>query len=168
MKIRQNVVFSDVFSIFYNLLNNHVVDPLTRNKQWICSSFPEEDIAEGKVKYPIIIIEPPDMSWEQLTQTKSKNLIEVRFSAFSTMMDQADSLLNKINGTMDHFRWDLKVDNGIDFLNLTDTDTDFTLRGGTRAHERLATYTMQNIFRSGLAKVSKSNTLNSNGEIVGA
>lgn len=168
MSIKQHVVFSDVFTIFYNLLNNHVVDPLSRNKQWIFSSFPEEDIAEKKVKYPIIIIEPPDMAWDQLTQTKSKNLMEVRFSAFSTRMEQADSLLNQINSTMDHFKWNLKVDDGIDFLNLASTDTDFTLRGGTRAHERLATYTMQNIYRSGLAKISVSNTLNSNAEIAAA
>ena len=168
MTLNQHTIFSNVFTVFYNLLNKNVVDPSSRNKQWIFSSFPEEDISADKIKYPIIIIEPPDMAWEQFTQTKSKNLIEVRFSAFSTRMDQADSILNQINATMDHFKWDLKVDEGIDFLNLASTDTDFTLRGGTRAHERLATYTMENIFRSGLAKLSRSNTINSNVVIASA
>ena len=166
MTLNQHTIFSNVFTVFYNLLNKHVVDPSSRNKQWIYSSFPEEDISGSKVKYPIIIIEPANMSWEQFTQTKSWNLIELKFEAYSKMMDQADSLLDKINGTIDHFKWDLKTDEKIDFLNLAATDTDFTLRGGTRAHIRSATYNMRNAFRSGLAKLTRSSAVNSNGEIV--
>ena len=127
MAIKEYVVFSDMFSVFYNLLNTYVVDPLSRGKQWIFSSFPEEDISEGKVKYPILIIEPPNMSWTQFTQTKSTNTTEIVFSAFSTRMEQADSLLNQINSAIESHKWDLKVDEGIDFLNLNATDTDFTL-----------------------------------------
>lgn len=165
MAINQHTVFSNVFTIFYNLLNKHIVDPSSRNKQWIYSSFPEEDISKAKVQYPIIIIEPANMSWEQFTQTKSWNLIDLTVEAYSKRMDQADSLLNQINSTLDHFKWDLKTDEKIDFLNLTGTDTDFTLRGGTRAHIRSATYNMRNAFRSGLAKLTKSSAINSNGKI---
>ena len=168
MAINQHTVFSNVFTVFYNLLNTNVVDPSSRGKQWIYSSFPEEDISNDKVKYPIIIIEPANMSWEQFTQTKSWNMIDLTIEAYSKMMDQADSLLGQINSTLDHFKWDLKVDEKIDFLNLTATDTDFTLRGGTRAHIRSATYNMRNAFRSGLAKLSRFNTINSNGQIAAA
>lgn len=169
MAIKQHTVFSDVYTVFYNLLNKFIIDPSSRGKQWIFSSFPEEDIVtkdlKKKVNYPILIIEPANMSWEQFTQAKVWNMIEITFEAYSTMSIQADSLLNQINGTIDGQRWNLKVDEGLDFLNLIGTDTDFTLRGGTRAHVRSATYTMRNAFRSGLAKLLRSNTINSNAEI---
>ena len=165
MAIAQHTVFPNVFNVFYNLLNKHISDPLNRGSQWIFASFPEEDISKGKVKYPILIIEPPDMSWETLTQTKSTNMIEIIFSAYSTKMAQADSLLTQINSVVDSNRWALKNDDGLSFVNLTGTSTDFVLRGGTRAHIRIATYSMQNIFVNGLAKVSRSATINSSGVI---
>jgi hypothetical protein len=165
MTLPQSKIFSDVFSAFYNTLNSHVTDPLSRDSQWIFSSFPEEDISKQKVKYPVIIIEPAKMTWETFTQTKNWNMIEMSFSAYSLQMIQADSLLDQINDAIDHYRNDLKNTYNLSFIKLTGTDTDFTLRGAARAHIRSVTYTMQRAFTTGLAKGIATKTINSNAVI---
>jgi len=165
MSVTQTNVFPDVFRTFYDLINSYVADPLDRNKQWIFSSFPEEDIAEGKVKYPIIIIEPADMAWETLTMLKNWNMIELTLNAYSTRLDQADSLLAQINSTLDAQRNNLKCEANIHFLKLERTSTDFSMMGGTRTHVRTAMYSMRNPFVTGLAKVSRSTTTTSDAVI---
>jgi hypothetical protein len=165
MTLPQNKIFSDVFSAFYTIINGHVIDPLSRNSQYIFSSFPEEDISEGKVKYPIIIIDPAKMTWETFTQTKNWNMIEISFSAYSTQMIQADSLLNQINDAIDHHRNDLKNTYGLSFLKLTGTDTDFSMRGGQRTHVRSLAYTAQRAFTTGLAKGTAAKTITCNARI---
>jgi len=165
MTIYQHTVFSNVFTIFYNLINNYVPDPLSRNTKWIFAEFPESDVAESKVKYPIIIIEPANITWEKFTQTRQWNMIDIKFSVYSKQMIQADSLLNQINSIMDHNRNLLRNDDGLSFINLEDTDTDFELRAGTRIHIRSARYSMKSAFISGISKIAISKTINSNGEI---
>jgi len=130
------------------------------------NSFPEADIIEGKIKYPIIIIEPVNMSWEQFTFTKKKSTIELIYNIYSTRMDQADSLLTKIVSVMDQNTMRLKWDNNLDFINLVDTDTGFEMRGGTRAHVRSANFSMEYIFKSGLGLTRRKPTINSNTVIV--
>lgn len=161
MVVNQNTLFPDLFSVFYNLLNTYVTDPLGRGTQWIFSQFPDIDIAEGKVKYPIIIVDPADCSWETLTVTKKWNMIDLRFIVFSMQMSQADSLLANIHFNLDYRATNLKYDEGLDFLMLTGTGTGFDQRGGLNIHSRFATYTMQQAFKSGIGKVSISNTLTS-------
>ena len=161
----QETVFSDVFQAIYSVINDNVADPLGFRSKWIFSSFPEEDIAEGSIKYPIIIIEPANMSWEKLTMTKAWNMIDITIEAYSTRMIEADSLLNKINISIDQHRAELKNDNNLHFINLDRTDTDFTLRGGTRAHIRIAMYKMQKPFVTGLAKGTLSKTITSSAEL---
>jgi len=129
------------------------------------NSFPEEDLIDKKVKYPVIIIEPAKMTWETFTQTKNWNMIEISISAYSLQMIQADSLLNQINDAINSYRNDLKNTYNLSFIKLTGTDTDFTLRGAARAHIRSVTYTMQRAFTTGLAKGNSDKTLNSNARI---
>jgi hypothetical protein len=127
---------------------------------------PEREIAENKIKYPIIIIEPVDASsWTRLTMTKTTMPLDITISAYSTRMVQADSLLNQIVSVIDANRQSLKWDEGLHFLNLDNTSTDFDLRGGTRAHVRVANYSFEYIFKDGLSKAESTKTINSNGEI---
>jgi hypothetical protein len=130
------------------------------------NSYPEQDLAENKLKYPVIIIEPVDASsWTRLTMDKTTMPLSISISAYSTRMIQADELLCQIASVIDSNRATLKWDEGLHFLNLQDTTTDFDLRGGTRAHVRSATYTFDYIFKDGLSKETASKTINSAGEI---
>jgi len=166
MVVKNISVFSDVYRVFYNLINSNVSDPSSRNKQWIFSSFPMQDLANSKLTYPIIIIEPADGStWVRLTQTKTKMPLAIRINAYSTQMVQADSMLCDINAVIDNNRYELKYDEGLDFVTLEGTDTDFDLRGGTRAHVRSAEYSMQFIFKDGLSKGTDTKTIASSGVI---
>jgi len=166
MVVKNISVFSDVYRVFYNLINSNVSDPSSRNKQWIFSSFPMQDLANSKLTYPIIIIEPADGStWVRLTQTKTKMPLAIRINAYSTQMVQADSMLCDINAVIDNNRYELKYDEGLDFVTLEGTDTDFDLRGGTRAHVRAAEYSMQFIFKDGLSKGTNTKTIASSGVI---
>jgi CII-binding regulator of phage lambda lysogenization HflD len=152
MGVTQPSVFPDVFKAFYNLLNTYISDPLDRTTQWIFSSNPYEDLEEGKVKFPILIIEPADMSWEIFTITKKWNVIKLRISAYSTQMAQADQLLSKIAYTINYFALNLKYEQGLDFVLLTETETNFELFGGTRSHIRTGTFSMRNAWASGIGK----------------
>jgi hypothetical protein len=80
-------------------------------------------------------------------------------------MVQADSLLCNINAVIDSHRLNLKYEEGLDFVILESTDTDFDLRGGTRVHVRSATYSMQFIYTDGLSKGTNSKTITSKGSI---
>ena len=160
-------VFSDVYAIFYNLINTQVTDPSNRNKQWLFSSFPEEDLANDKLTFPIIIIEPADGgTLERVTQTKTRIPLVIRINVYSARMVQADSLLCNVNAVIDNNRINLKYTEGLDFVILEGTDTDFDIRGGTRAHVRSATYSMQFIYKDGLSKGTNAKTINSSGEII--
>jgi len=159
MSVTQQTVFPNVFSAFYNTINDNIPDPSNRNIQWIFSSFPEEDIGTDKLKYPIIVIEPADMSWAQFTQTKAKNMITIAIVCYSTRMEQADSLLSKCCMAVESKRLTLKYKEGLDFLKLESTGTDFDLRGALRAHSRNANFSMQNIFKTSLNKMTKTTTL---------
>jgi len=167
MPVNSVSIFSDVYRVFYNLINNHISDPSSRNIQWIFSSTPERELAENKLKYPIIIIEPVDAnSWTRLTMTKTEMPLSINISAYSTRMVQADSLLNQIVAVIDANRLvTLKGDEGLHNLNLDSTSTDFDLRGGTRAHVRTANYSFDYIFKDGLSKGVTNKTISSDGEI---
>lgn len=166
MAVDQQTIFPDIFRTFYNLINNYVADPLTRDKQWIFSQFPDEDISEGKIKYPIIIIDPADMSWERLTMTKKWNMIQLQITVYSTSLSQADSLLTQINSRIDQQAAALKYGSCIDFVSLDSTDTGHDISGGSRVHNRSATYTMQYAFKSGIGTNTNSSTINSDMVIV--
>jgi hypothetical protein len=161
MGVTQPTIFPDVFKVFYNLLNNHIADPLNRGDQWIFSSNPYEDLEEGKVKFPVIIIEPADISWDKLTILKKWNNIKLIISAYSTQMSQADQLLTKIAYTINYFALNLKYEQGLDFILLSDTSTDYEYYGGTRSHVRSATFSMKNAWISGMAKRASLSSINS-------
>jgi len=166
MAIESISIFSDVYRVFYNLINNNIPDPSSRNKQWVFSEFPEQDLAENKLKYPIIIIEPADASsWTRLTMTKTVMPLTISISAYSSRMVQADTLLCNIVSVIDSNRLLLKGDEGLNFLMLEDTDTDFELRGGTRAHIRTASYSFEYTFKDGLSKGINTKIIASDGEI---
>lgn len=152
MAVSQPTVFPDVFKTFYTLLNTYVPDPLDRKSQWIFSSNPYEDLDEGKIKFPVIVIEPVNMNWGILTITKKWNVMSLKISAFSTQMAQADQLLSKICYVVNYFALNLKYESGLDFVMLTDTSAEYDLYGGTRVHVRNAGFSMRNAFKSGIGK----------------
>jgi len=157
---------TDTYQKFYNLLSVQLTDPLSRSgpTKWIFSSYPEEDILEGAITYPIIIIEPADMLSEPHTQTKDKAMLNVGIEVHSNKMIQADQILTQLISILDNFREDLK-DQGLDKIQLENTSTDFHLQGGSRVHVRMVNYNMQHIFISGKSTIRTQKTLTSSAVI---
>ena len=171
MGVAPNKIFSSTFSLLYNLLNSHVTDPIaaSRNKtqgstKWIFASFPDADITDAKIKYPILIIEPANSSFLNWTFTKNVANMMLGFTAYSLSMEQADSIFDACISTMDAQRPYLKA-NGLTQLLLTGTTSDFIAHNGTKVHFRSATYTAQFYFKHGLSKKTETQTLTSGGVI---
>jgi len=55
MTINLSTIRSNIFADFYSVINSNVLDPLTRNKQWIFSTMPDIK-ASNFIGFPIIII----------------------------------------------------------------------------------------------------------------
>jgi hypothetical protein len=172
MSVAPNKIFSSTFSLLYNLLNSQVTDPIaaSRNKtqgssKWIFASFPDADITDAKIKYPILIIEPANSSFLNWTFTKNIANMMLGFTVYSLSMEQADSAFDACVSTMDAQRPYLKA-NGLTQLILTGTTSDFIAHNGTKVHFRSATYTAQFYFKHGLSKKTETATLSSGGEIV--
>lgn len=166
--INQTTVFSDVFRAFLTLLNNHIVDPISstrKTSKWIFSSYPDADIMEGVVKYPIIIIEPAEMSWDDFTLTRKWNMITVVIDVYSTSSEQADNLLQQINATIDQNLTNLRDSYMLRKIMLTNTDSNYIIHGGTKVHIRSATYTMRNAFTSGITKLEAKKIIASNAQV---
>jgi len=169
--VSSNKVYSDLFKIFYDIFNTYMADPASEprnpgsSRQFIFSSYPEADIDENRVKYPLIIIEPADMKNEPFTQVKKKATIDLDIKCYDTRMDKTDSMISNVFAIMDDQIWNLKNKQNIHFLQLTGTDTTWDWHNGQRVHCRKATYSMVWIYTSGLAKGSKQTALHSNAVI---
>ena len=158
MAVSPNRLFSSIFSTMYNLFNTYVTDPASSNRntsrgssKWIFASFPDADIQDSKIKYPLIVIDPIDTSYEDWTLTKNKVTITFTFSIYSLTMQQADEILDDCVAIIDSQRTYLR-DFSLRQVTLMNTSTDFLTHGGARVHVRTATYNMTYYFTSGIAK----------------
>jgi hypothetical protein len=170
MAVSPNSILPNVFKTFYDLISENYPDPSTtaRNPsctQFIFSSYPEADIDDNRVKFPLIIIEPADMKNEPFTQTKKKSDIDLTIRCFDTRMEMADKMLNRILTILDSNIWYLKNQKNLHYLTVDNTDTDWYYRQGTRVHIRYADISMQYIYPSGLGLSAKQKTLVSNARI---
>ena len=171
MAVAQTTLFSSSFSVIYNLLNSNVVDPIssTRNAspstKWIFSAYPAADIELGKIKYPIIIIEPIDASWENFTFTKNMTSLGISITIYSNTASRLDSIFDSVNAVMDAKRQYLKTQN-ITEVKLDSSSTDFVMHGGVRVHYRNANYSGKFYSKSGLAKATKSATTLSSSAVI--
>ena len=171
MAVAPTQIFSGVFSVVYNLINSYVTDPnaSTRNQtqgstKWVFSAFPDADIENAKIKYPIIVIEPANASWTNWTLTKNIAPIIISFTVYATNMSVADGIFDQCNAVMDSQRTYL-CSQGLHEVLLNLTDSDFVMRGGTRVHFRNATYNAVYRFSSGIAKSTHSSTIASDAVI---
>jgi len=173
MTIDNHQVFSDTFEAFWTLLNKKVIDPEASNRkqsytQWVFSSDPDEDIAQGKIIYPILIISPVEGSNKPFTVTKNQNNLAIDIAVYHTKMSVADQLFENVCTVIDSYRRDLRREHGLSFITLEGSRTGTPYRGGTKVHERIATFIMRKTTKSGLSKITYSQTIASNAVIAAA
>ena len=163
MSVTQKTLNSDIFSIFYNMLDSKLTDPLSssRNK-WIFSVFPESNI--NTIGYPIIIISPADTRHDYFTIAQKKDIITIRIEVYATAMVTADELLSDINFEIENYIPDLRCNNLFDIMQ-GETYTSFETRGGTRAHIRGTIWNMKMTFPKGANLRPKIEEINASGRI---
>ena len=171
MAVSPNSVFSNVFKAFYDVLNSKIADPVPNTRQadqsaqWIYSSYPEADLDENRIHLPLMIIEPADISTLPFTQIKKRGTVDVAIKCYDTRLERADSILNKVFAVLDDNIWYFKNQQGLHFMQLTGTATDWYYQGGTRVHVRSANYSMQYFYNSGLGKLQSMKLIRSNARI---
>lgn len=169
MVVNPTTIFEDTFNAFRSKINSYVTDPNSRGSQWIFSAYPDEDIEEGKIKYPIIIVDPVSVnSQEKFTLTKNRLPMTIGITVYSNKLQEADQLLQQIVSVIDSKLLDFKFTDGLSFVTLEDTDTDFDTHGGRTIHLRSATYACEYFYPSGISRVTKSKTITSDAVIAAA
>jgi len=165
MAVAPTTLFSSAFSVIYNLLDDYVADPIstTRNQtqgstKWIFAAWPEADVKEGKIKYPILIIDPIDAAWDNWTLTKNQTDLTIGITIYSTNMEQLDEIFDSCSAVMDSQRSYL-LSQGLHNIRLNSSSTDFVMHGGTRVHFKAATYSARYYFTHGLSKRNYSKTI---------
>jgi len=167
MAVNPTTIFEDTFNAFRSKINSNVTDPSSRGSQWIFSAFPDEDIREDKIKYPIIIIDPVAVnSQSKLTLTKKNIPMTITITVYSAKMQEADQLLQQIVSVIDSKLCDFKYSDGLNFVMLEDTDTDFVTHGSRSIHLRSASYGCIFAYTSGISRITRPQTLTSDAVII--
>lgn len=118
-----------------------LTDTTTQTIQTYTESFPQS-IIDDKSDYPIIVIEPPRINWDEFTLTKKTAIGTIRIEVYATKSEAADRFLDKIIDTVETNRANLRI-SGLYMVNLESTDNDNFTKGDIRIHMRSATFTFK-------------------------
>jgi hypothetical protein len=121
-----------------------LADATTQTIQTYTSSFPDK-VADTKTSYPIIVINPVDLNWTDLTFTRKRANGTFEIEVYATKSEAADLFLDKIIDTIETNRDDLRS-LGVSFTNLDSTRTDEVFRGQIKVHIRTARFTFKFTF----------------------
>lgn len=118
-----------------------LTDLTTQTIQTYTESFPQSIIDETS-DYPIIVIEPPKINWDEFTLTKKTANGTIRIEVYSTKAEAADRFLDKVIDTVETNRANLRT-SGLYMVNLDSTDNDNVPKGDIRIHMRSSTFTFK-------------------------
>ena len=139
-----------VYGIVYDRINTDVTtvtlaDSSTSTIQTYTGAFPDQEI-DTKSKYPICIINSPELSWEDFTLTKKQVNGTFSIEIYTTKAESADLFLDAIITSIEGFRGTLKHTDKLDMVNLESTDSDHIMRSNSmKIHMRSATFSF--VFR---------------------
>lgn len=142
--INKQSVLNDIWKTFKDALTSGVTtvtltDSTTQTIQTYTESFPQSIIDE-KSDYPIMIVNPPDLSWEDFTQTKKWANGTITIEIYSTKNEAADLFIDGVIDTVETNRDDFGEEN-IMFIQLDSTTSDTAVKPGTDIQVHLRTVT---------------------------
>jgi hypothetical protein len=144
--VTKQTILQDIFKTFWVSLGKHV-NPKT-TKFWF-PSFPYEDLDNGKLSYPVGIIESPELSEDKFTIEKKWAMGNILISVYATNSSDADLYAQQVINAIDTERkvfWTLNVRK----LILTGMDQGFIKREDINVHSRELTYSFQFPYTNGL------------------
>ena len=114
-------------------------DSTTSTIQTSTSSFPDQDI-DTKSKYPILVVESPNLSWEDFTLTKKNINGTFTIEIYTTKSESADLFLDSIINSIETYRDTLSHTYQVTFVNVENTEYDQVMRGKMKVHMRSVTF----------------------------
>ena len=141
----KSTIANAVYGIIYDRIKANVTevtlaDSTTSSIQTYTGAFPDQEI-DTKSKYPICIINSPELSWEDFSLSKKQVNGTFTIEIYTTKAESADLFLDAIINSIETFRDTLKHTDKMDFVNLESTDTDHIMRSSTmKIHLRSCTF----------------------------
>jgi len=150
MVVNKANVVSEIFEIIYDRISSTVTevtlsDESTSTIATYTGAFPDKDIDDSS-KYPICVINSPELSWEDFTFTKKNVNGTFIIDIYTTKAESADLFLDAIINAIETYRDTLSHTCGLTFVNLESTDYDNAMRGKMKIHRRSATFKFRFIF----------------------
>lgn len=147
--LSKSTVANAVFENIYDRIEDNVktvvmADARTITVQTYTGSFPDKNI-DSKSNYPIIIINPPTMNWDDFTFTKKTVNGSFSIDVLTIQSESADMFLDAILSSIETYREDLRGAGMIN-VNLTNTNIDQSFRGSFKVHLRTCTFEFKYIF----------------------
>ena len=153
MTISKATLLNDSFDTIMTRLQAQVTSVTTASSvsftvQTYTSSFPDSLIS-SKSSYPILILEPFNVNWEEFTFKKKSAKGRFTIDIYCTNSEATDLFLDKIIDSIETYRTTL-ADLKMYQVQLEDTDHDSVTREGFKVHRRSCTFS----FRLDFAKTS--------------
>ena len=146
--ITKATLVSSVYENFYDVCDNvtsvTLKDGSTSTIQTYTSAFPDKDV-NSKSKYPILIINSPDIDWEHLTFTDEQVSGTIDIEIFTTKAEAADKFIDAINTEIESNRSNLRA-LGLQSVNLESMDKSEEFRGKIKVHVKSSTFSFEYLF----------------------
>ena len=146
MTISKATLLNDSFDTIMARLQSQVTSVTTAASvtftiQTYTSSFPDKAIST-KSSYPILILEPLNVRWEEFTFKKKSAMGTFTIDIYCTNSEATDLFLDKIIDAIETYRtslFDLKMYK----VQLEDTDYDSVTREGFKVHKRSCNFSFR-------------------------
>lgn len=146
ISITKATILKDTWETFYDRVNSQVTSVTIDSGpsftiQTTTSSFPDKTI-DDKDSYPIIVVNPTNITWDPFTFTKKWVNGTVEIEIYCTNSEAADMFLDAIVNTLETYRDTLYASN-VYFVDLDSTDNESVPRGGFKVHIRRCVFSFR-------------------------
>lgn len=148
-QLSKSTIIQETFKTIWDRLNSDVTevtltDSSTVQVQTYTGSFPDKDI-DTSSKYPILVINSPDIRWDELTFTKKQADGTFVVDIYTTKAESTDLFIDAIINSLETYRDTLRS-YGMTNVNLDNTDYDSVMRGKIKIHRKSCTFGFKYIF----------------------
>jgi len=149
VSINKSTVVQNIWKNFYDRLKDSVTsvtlsDSSVQIIQFYSAAFPDRP-NETKSDYPILIVNSPDIEWEDFTFTKKWLIGTITIDIFTTKAESADLFIDAIINSIETYRDNFR-DLGLMNVNLDSTSKDEFFRGKIKVHMKSCTFSFRYIF----------------------
>lgn len=138
-------VFENVYDrLLANVNSITLSDSTTSTIKTYTSAFPDSEIDDTS-KYPILVVNSPDISWEDFTLSKKQVNGTFIVDIYTFKSESADRFIDAIINSLETYRKELR-DYGMVFVNLDSTGYDQVMRGKVKIHIKSCTFSFKYIF----------------------